>query len=81
MGAWLACGLIAALMLVVLSLLSRFNKQRALRGLRETRSQLTPAEKRARAAQRVAWYFSLPEDRQTRETWDWVISDCERELS
>jgi hypothetical protein len=80
MPPWIAYGSIAALMLIGL-LLTRASKRRASRGLRETHSQLTLAQKRARAAQSVAWYFNLPLDRQTPETWDMVIRECDRELS
>ena len=71
---WFAFGLFLVLLfLTVRSLLTRRKRRR------DFYSKLTPEQKRARAAQTVAWYFNLPEDQQTKETWDLVISDGERE--
>jgi hypothetical protein len=76
---WFATGLFVALVLWALrSAYNRFKEREALRPLHDPR-QLTPEQMRARDAQRVAWYFNLPQDQQTKETWDWVITDSERE--
>jgi hypothetical protein len=72
---WLASAFFLVwLFLAALSSLIRLNERRALRRLRKAHAELSPEQKSSRVAQRVEWYFNLPEDQQTQEKWEWVQS-------
>lgn len=63
---WIASALaIAWLVLAALSALARRNEGRALQRLKKAHEELSVEQKANRIAQRVAWYFSLPEDQQS----------------
>ncbi|SRR5712692_4198391 len=55
-----------------LHFVTRRNKRRALRRLREAHANLSPEQKADGTAQRVEWYLNLPEGQQTLKNWESV---------